>query len=158
MQNNSDARTNGRASPAPQDSSQVRRPDGTFQKGHSGNPGGNAPGTRRRVHALAERLLEDEAENLIITAIKLAYTGDSALLRLLVDRLLPRWPTATRFTLPKITNAATAAIALEAVSAGLANADLSADEAAALARTIESITAAVRAAEAERLAEEEAHS
>jgi hypothetical protein len=62
---------------------------GRFPKGRSGNPAGKLKGTRHRTTLAAEALLDGEAEALTRKVIEMALAGDSAALRLCLDRILP---------------------------------------------------------------------
>jgi hypothetical protein len=57
-----------------------------FAKGNSGRK----PGSQNRATRIAAALLDSEAEELVRTAIDLAKSGDVAMLKLLVGRLLPK--------------------------------------------------------------------
>jgi hypothetical protein len=56
-----------------------------FQPGNPGRP----PGSKNKVTQLVEQITEDQAENLIQTALALAQAGDVSCLRMLLDRLWP---------------------------------------------------------------------
>src|SRR5437660_8399807 len=60
-----------------------------FQKGQSGNPRGKPPGTRARVTVLAEKLLEDDRDDIVRAVIAAAKGGDPTAMRLCVERLVP---------------------------------------------------------------------
>lgn len=60
-----------------------------FKKGQSGNPGGKVPGTRHRATRAVQALLDGEAEVLTRKCVDMALAGDSAALRLCLDRLCP---------------------------------------------------------------------
>jgi hypothetical protein len=57
-----------------------------FPKGNSGRK----PGSQNRATRIAAALLDSEAEELVRTAINLAKSGDVAMLKFLVGRLLPK--------------------------------------------------------------------
>ncbi len=59
-----------------------------FEKGQSGNPDGRPRGIRDKRTALRE-LLMPHADALIAKAVEMALSGDSAALRICVDRLIP---------------------------------------------------------------------
>jgi len=61
----------------------------TFQPGQSGNPHGRPRGARNRATIAAETLLDGEAYALTRKAIDLAKQGDTAALRLCIERILP---------------------------------------------------------------------
>lgn len=60
-----------------------------FEKGTSGNPNGRPCGIVDRRRALGT-LLENRAEDLVNVAIDMALGGDSAALRLCIERLIPK--------------------------------------------------------------------
>lgn len=59
-----------------------------FKKGQSGNPTGRPPGSKDKRTALRE-MLESHSEELINKALELAREGDSAALKMCIDRLMP---------------------------------------------------------------------
>src|SRR5579872_4703899 len=88
---------------------QHRRRDrrGRFVKGHSGNPCGRPPGIRNYATMAAEAMLDGEAEALTRKALDLALEGDTAALRLCLDRIVaPRRERAVSFAMPAIRDAA----------------------------------------------------
>jgi hypothetical protein len=88
----------GDAAPKP-----PRRP---FEPGQSGNPKGRPKGSRNKATVLAERLLDGEAEGFVRKVIEKALAGDSAALRLCLDRVVPlRRGRLVTFALPKIESA-----------------------------------------------------
>jgi len=100
-----------------------RMQDGTFAPGQSGNPGGKRPGTRHKTTRAIEALLEGQHEALTQVAIDKALTGDTAALRLCLDRLAPpRKDSPVSVALPSIRTARDAVEAsgalLEALSVG----------------------------------------
>ena len=60
----------------------------TYRKGESGNPEGRPPGIRDRRLAMRD-LLVPHADALVAKAVELALNGDSAALRICIDRLIP---------------------------------------------------------------------
>jgi len=59
-----------------------------YQKGHSGNPAGRPPGLPDKRTVLRE-LLAPHAEALVAKVVALALAGDTAALRICIDRLIP---------------------------------------------------------------------
>ena len=55
----------------------------------NGNPG-RKPGSRNRTTLLAAALLDGKAEELLRKAVEIALAGDVAMLKFLLDRILPR--------------------------------------------------------------------
>ena len=80
-----------------------------------GNPG-RLPGSKNKATLIATSLLEDEAEDLIRTAIDLAKAGDKDMLKFLLGRVLPK-ERAIRLELPSVNSTAKAVTALAAVTA-----------------------------------------
>ena len=60
-----------------------------FERGKSGNPSGRPKGARNVATMLAEALLDGEASAITRKVIEKALEGDSAALRLCLERLLP---------------------------------------------------------------------
>src|SRR4051795_4709838 len=112
------------------DTEQPIRP-GTFRPGNPGRP----PGARNRATLAAMALLEGEAEALTRRCIELALAGDTAALRLCLERLLPK-SRAVRLQLPLRTLADLDA-ATETVSEALAEGAIVLDEVATLTGLIE---------------------
>jgi Family of unknown function (DUF5681) len=80
---------------------------GRFQKGQSGNPAGLPKGTRHRATQLAEKLMEDDAEDIVRAVVNAAKAGDPTAMRLCIERLVPvRKGRPTTFDLPQIKTAA----------------------------------------------------
>lgn len=100
-----------------------RSKNGRFKKGRSGNPQGRPAGSRHRVSTLAESLLDGQSQEIVKKCIDLALGGDTAALRLCLERLLPpRKTSPVTIKIPKIKGAidlpkATAAI-VKAVTDG----------------------------------------
>ena len=69
---------------------QVERLAGRFRPGQSGNPRGRLPGTRNRATTAALALLDGEAEALARKAVAMALAGNETMLKLCLDRILPR--------------------------------------------------------------------
>jgi hypothetical protein len=59
-----------------------------FQPGQSGNPAGRPVGSKNKITEL-QKLLVPHAEELVAKAVEMALAGDSAALRLCIDRLIP---------------------------------------------------------------------
>jgi len=93
-----------------------------FQTGTSGNPGGRPKGVKDKRVAMRE-MLQPHAQNLIDTAVRLALGGDTAALKICIDRIMPTMKEEPiHVTVPKITGPddctkAQAAV-LNAVAAG----------------------------------------
>jgi hypothetical protein len=133
-------------------------PGRQFEPGQSGNPNGRPKGSRNKATALAEQLLDGEAEGFIRKVIEKALAGDSAALRLCLDRVVPlRRGRLVTFELPKIESAKDACAAGAAVLVACANGELSIAEAAEFMGLIEAHARILEKAELEtRLADLEA--
>ena len=71
--------------------------------GQSGNPTGKPKGARHRSTLMAERLMEDDAQNVVRAVIAAAKNGDMVAARLVLDRVLPaRRGRPVQFTMPEL--------------------------------------------------------
>ena len=68
---------------------QKQNKDHLWKKGESGNPAGKKPGTRHKATQLAEILLDGQTEKLVNKCVEMAIDGDSAAMRICMDRLIP---------------------------------------------------------------------
>jgi hypothetical protein len=117
-----------------------------FQPGTSGNPNGRPKGSRNKATLAMEALLEGDHEAILRKLVEKAKDGDTAAMRLWLERLLPiRRDRAVAFELPQIKNAADVLEASSAVIAACAEGTLSPDEAA---KVMEMVSAHVRTLEA----------
>lgn len=79
---------------------------GKFIKGRSGNPLGRPRGVRNRATVLAEKLFEDDIEEICKQAIDQAKKGNTHAIKLILDRILPIKKEASIFIdLPNVNNA-----------------------------------------------------
>ena len=93
------------------------RHSGQWKKGQSGNPAGMPKGTRHRATMLAEKLMEDDAENIVRAVVSAAKAGDPTAMRLCVERLVPlRKGRPVVFDLPPVKTAADIAGAVGGLS------------------------------------------
>jgi hypothetical protein len=60
-----------------------------FPKGVSGNPKGRPKGAKNKTTAMAETLLEGQAEALVQKAVRMALNGNTTAMRLCLERLIP---------------------------------------------------------------------
>lgn len=98
-----------------------RNPDGTFAPGNPGRP----QGSRHRATQAALALLDGDAEALTRKAVEMALEGDSAALRLCIERIAPpRKEAPVEFALPVMASAQDATTAAAAIIAAVANAEL----------------------------------
>ena len=112
---------------------------GRFQRGQSGNPAGRRPGARNRTCALALRLMDADAEPVILALIKAAKNGDVAAIKLVLERVapLPR-NRPVQFSMPPIETSADLGPALAAILRAASDGEMSPDEATAFASLVES--------------------
>ena len=127
-----------------------RDPLGRFPKGQSGNPAGRPAGSRNAATQLAEALLDGEAEALIKKLVERALEGDPAMLKLAVERIVPRRARTHSFALPEINSAADLAPAMNAIARAAAEGAITPFDAAELARLVETALRAVETSEFDR--------
>jgi hypothetical protein len=121
-----------------------------FERGKSGNPKGRPKGARNQATLLAEALLDGEADAITRKVINKALDGDTAALRLCLERLLPpKRERKVAFRLPKIETAVDAAHASSLVIAECAAGNLSPGEASEITNLISSHTRLLETAEFE---------
>jgi F0F1-type ATP synthase gamma subunit len=109
-----------------------------FQKGQSGNPAGRPRGIVNRATALAQDLLSEHAEWIARKVIELAEEGDMAAIRVCMERLVPpikHQPVAVE--LPPIEKPADSVEAVASIAAAVAAGDITAAEAAELAKVVD---------------------
>ncbi len=105
-----------------------------YPKGVSGNPAGRPKGSRNKVTAAVEKLLNGEAEELTRTCINLAKTGDSTALRLCIERLIPPMrDRAINIDLPQVVTSADLPQAFAQAVTAVANGEITPAEGGALA-------------------------
>jgi len=125
--------------------------DTRFKSVQSGNPAGKAKGTRHRATRAVEALLDGDAEKLTRKAIEMALAGDTAAMRLCLDRLAPpRRDRPVPFTFPKLDTVADAKTAAAAVLEAVAEGELTPGEAADLSKLLSDFTRVVEVADLER--------
>ena len=115
-----------------------------FEKGRSGNPAGRPRGNRNRSTLAAQMLLQGEAEALTRKAVELALGGDSAALRLCLDRLIAPHPERlVPLALPPMHKPADLAATMEAITAAVSRGLLAPAEAAELAKVVDTFANAI---------------
>ncbi len=121
-----------------------------FPKGRSGNPRGKPKGARHTTTLLAERLMQDDAENIVNAVLTAAREGDMTAARIVLDRILPaRRDNPVNFTLPKIKRPADAVAASSALLAAVAGGRLTPGEALEVSKLIEGFVKTLEVAELE---------
>jgi hypothetical protein len=121
-----------------------------FERGQSGNPNGRPKGSRNRITAALEALIDARGEALVEKAIQNALQGDSPMLRILLNRLVPCRPDRTvEFAIPEIKTAADAHSASSAIIAACSRGELSPSEASDVMSLISMHVNTIKAAEFE---------
>ena len=115
-----------------------------FQKGESGNPAGRPRGSRNRTTILMQDLLAGRAEAIGQKLVELAENGDITAIRICMDRLAPAGrEEPVDVGLPPIEEPADSVAAAQAIVAAVAAGDLTAAEAAGLAKVVDIYVRAV---------------
>lgn len=70
-------------------SSHSAKTDHLFKQGISGNPKGRRAGSRNKVTVAAENLFTEESEAIARKAIKMALDGNAAMVKLILERIVP---------------------------------------------------------------------
>src|SRR5262249_9272854 len=115
-----------------------------FQQGQSGNPAGRPRGALNRATMTAQELLSARVERIAGKLIELAEGGDMRAIRVCMDRLVPvikHQPIAVE--MPPIENAAGSVEAVASIAAAVAAGELTATEAAELAKVVDGYVGAL---------------
>ena len=121
-----------------------------FPKGRSGNPRGKPKGARHKTTLLAEKLMQDDAENIVNAVLTAARAGDMTAAKIVLDRIAPaRRDSPVPFTLPKIKRPADAVAASAAILAAVADGRLTPGEALEVSKLIEGFVKTLEVAELE---------
>ena len=108
-----------------------------FQKGESGNPAGRPRGSRNKASIRMQELLEQKAEELVNKAVEMAVDGNIGALRLCLARVVPaREYHPLLCEMPPLAKAADAVAAIAGIASAAVAGDVTADEAAKLAKVI----------------------
>ena len=119
-----------------------------FVKGQSGNPAGRPPRPRSGSANAVQSALEREAEALGRKAVDLALGGDTAALRLCLDRLLPSRPDrVVPLALPPVRGVGDLTAAMAAIIAAAARGRISPREGVDLAKLVDILMRAIETRE-----------
>ena len=125
---------------------ETRRDDGTFKKGH----GGRTKGSRNRTTIAVQNLLDDQTEAITQAAIHKALEGDTAALRLCLERICPpRKDSTVQFNLPVIATASEATSAASSILNAVSEGELTPLEATAVMGLVDSYRRTLEATELE---------
>lgn len=125
-----------------------RKSDGTFAAGN--DLGGRTRGSLNKTTLAVRALLEGEAEELTRAAIDKAKDGDTAALRLCIERLAPAPKDApVSFNLPPVKTAQDAVVASSALLAAVASGEVTPDEGARIMNLLTSHKAVLEAGDLE---------
>ena len=110
----------------------------TFAKGQSGNPNGRMPGARGRATELVEKLMRNEAKDVVESVINAAKSGDMVAAKVVVDRLAPA-PRGRflQINVPKIEKPADALPLMAGVLDTMAKGELTPHEASDLSAVVQ---------------------
>jgi Family of unknown function (DUF5681) len=126
------------------------RHSGQWKPGQSGNPAGMPKGTRHRATMLAEKFMEDDAEDIVRAVVNAAKAGDPTAMRLCIERLVPvRKGRPITFDLPPVETASDISKALGVIAKSMAAGELTPDEAGTVATVMEAHRKAIETTELE---------
>jgi hypothetical protein len=125
-----------------------------FAPGNQGRP----KGSKNYLTKLGERLLAEDAEAIFKIFVSRALSGDSRILQLAVDRLMPRRRgAALQIDLPPIDSAADVVLAMKEIGRAVSAGELSGEEANLLVSFVQSSAKFIEARDLEgRIADLEA--
>ena len=102
---------------------------GQWPKGVSGNPSGRPRGSCNKATLAMEGLLEEGAEQLINKAMAMALGGDTAAMRLCLERILPvRRDRLVHLELPPIRTAMEISQAISTIFTAIGKGEITPDE------------------------------
>jgi hypothetical protein len=123
---------------------------GRFKKGRSGNPAGKPKGARHKTTMIAEKLMQDDAENIVNAVLAAARDGDMTAARIVLDRIVPaRRDSPVAFALPPLKSAEDAAVAMGAILEAVSHGELTPGEAGDIGRLLDTFTHTLEATEFE---------
>jgi hypothetical protein len=109
-----------------------------FRKGQSGNPSGKPKGARNRTTVLAEKMMQDDAGDIVQAILAAAKKGDMTAARLILDRISPvRRGRPVYLELPSAKTAVDVSAALAELTVAMAAGDVTPEEAATVAAVFE---------------------
>lgn len=115
-----------------------------FKPGNSGKP----KGSRHKATIIAEQLFDKAAEKLTALCIEKAQDGDSFALRFALERIIPpRKERPIKFKLPPLEKADDAASAMAAITAAVAEGELTLSEAESMAKLVDAFVRAIEIGE-----------
>ena len=113
-------------------------PHSAWKPGQSGNPNGRKLGSRNKATILAQEMIDGRGKELVETALNLALSGDTSLMRCLLARLVPeRKDAPIRVDLPTVENVADLPKITGALLAGVGSGTVTPSEATAIANLVE---------------------
>ena len=117
----------------------LRKQDGTFAKGVSGNPGGRPHGARSRLTQALDLLVEPDATAVLAATVERAKGGDVAAARLIMRRAwpVPKGRPVEGVVLPPIKTMADAVSAMSAIAEAISAGAISSDEARDLTEVLD---------------------
>jgi len=108
-----------------------------FKEGQSGNPAGRPRGSRNKASVRMQEMLDEKAEELVGKLVEMALAGNIGALRLCLDRIAPtRRSGPLGCEMPPLQKAADAVAAMAGIASAAVAGDVTADEAAKLAKLI----------------------
>jgi hypothetical protein len=121
-----------------------------FKPGQSGNPSGRPHGSRNKATLALEALLDGEGEAITRKAIEKALKGDTAALRLCLERIYPpRKSRPIALALPKIETPDDISKAQGTVIGAMAIGDITPEEASVIAGVLEAKRRSIETCELE---------
>jgi Family of unknown function (DUF5681) len=121
-----------------------------FKKGRSGNPAGKPKGARHKTTLLAEKLMQNDAKNIVNAVLAAARDGDMTAARIVLDRIVPaRRDSPVTFAMPKIESATDASKAMTAILEAVAAGEVTPGEAEGVTRIVEGFVKTLASSEFE---------